>query len=50
MTEPVNENISKLIYEMADIFYIYLICLITPLIIVTVYYSVLINYMNKILV
>ncbi|HRC79953.1 MAG TPA: hypothetical protein PLF27_01070 [Sedimentibacter sp.] len=49
LTEPVNENISKLIYEMADIFYIYLICLITPLVIITVYYSVLINYMNNIL-
>ena len=49
LTEPFNENISKLIYEMADMFYIYLICLITPLIIVTVYYSIIINYMNNIL-
>ena len=48
LTEPVSENISKLIYEMADIFYIYLICLITPIIIVTVYYSILLNYMNNI--
>ncbi len=49
VTEPFNENISNLIYEMADIFYIYLICLITPLVIVTVYYSIIINYMNNIL-
>jgi hypothetical protein len=49
LTEPFNENISKLIYEMADMFYIYLICLITPIIIVTVYYSIIINYMNNIL-
>ena len=48
ITEPFNENISKLIYEMADLFYIYLICLITPIIIVTVYYSILLNYMNNI--
>ncbi|HAQ39917.1 MAG TPA: hypothetical protein DCM73_03150, partial [Clostridiales bacterium] len=48
LTEPLNENISKLIYEMADIFYIYLICMITPIIIVTVYYSILLNYMNNI--
>ncbi|MEL7646763.1 MAG: hypothetical protein AAGU76_01660 [Sedimentibacter sp.] len=48
LTEPFNENISKLIYEMADLFYIYLICLITPIIIVTVYYSILLNYMNNI--
>ena len=50
LTEPFNENISKLIYEMADMFYIYLICLITPVVIVTVYYSIIINYMNNILV
>ena len=49
LTEPFNENISKLIYEMADMFYIYLICLITPVIIVTVYYSIIINYMNNII-
>lgn len=49
LTEPINENISKLIYEMADMFYIYLICLITPLVIITVYYSIIINYMNNIL-
>lgn len=48
LTEPFNENISKLIYEMADMFYIYLICLLTPIIIVTVYYSILLNYMNNI--
>jgi hypothetical protein len=46
--EPLNENISKLVFEMADIFYIYLICLMTPIIIETVYYSVLLNYMNSI--
>ncbi len=49
ITEPFNESISKLIYEMADMFYIYLICLITPIIIVTVYYSIIIGYMNNIL-
>ena len=49
LTEPFNENISNLIYEMADVFYIYLICLITPIVIVTVYYSIIINYMNNIL-
>lgn len=48
LAEPFNENISKLIYEMADIFYIYLICMLTPIIIVTVYYSILLNYMNNI--
>jgi len=48
LVEPINENISKLIYEMADIFYIYLICMITPIIIVTVYYSILLNYLNNI--
>jgi stage III sporulation protein AE len=48
LLEPINENVSKLIYEMSDIFYIYLICLITPVIIVTTYYSILINYMNNI--
>lgn len=48
MSEPLNENISKLIYEMADIFFIYLVCLLTPIIIVTAYYSVLLNYMNNI--
>jgi len=48
LIEPINENISKLIYEMADIFYIYLICMITPIIIVTVYYSILLNYLNNI--
>jgi len=48
LIEPINENISKLIYEMADIFYIYLICMITPIIIVTVYYSILLNFLNNI--
>ncbi len=48
LSEPFNENISKLIYEMADMFYIYFICLMTPIIIVTVYYSILLNYMNNI--
>ncbi len=48
LIEPFNEKISKFIYEMADIFYIYLICMITPIIIVTVYYSILLNYMNNI--
>ncbi|MDD2495875.1 MAG: hypothetical protein PHE29_11860 [Tissierellia bacterium] len=48
LLEPINENVSKLIYEMADIFYIYLICLLTPVIIITAYYSILINYMNNI--
>ncbi|WMJ76243.1 MULTISPECIES: stage III sporulation protein AE [unclassified Sedimentibacter] len=48
LTEPLNENISKLIYEMADMFYVYLICLMTPIIIVTVYYSILLNYINNI--
>lgn len=50
IAEPFNENISKLIYEMADMFYIYLLCLITPMTIITVYYSIIINYMNNILV
>jgi stage III sporulation protein AE len=48
LIEPFNEKMSKFIYEMADIFYIYLICMITPIIIVTVYYSILLNYMNNI--
>jgi len=50
LIEPINENISNLIFEMADIFYIYLICMLTPIIIVTVYYSILLNYMNNIFV
>lgn len=48
ISEPFNKKISKMIYEMADIFYIYFICMLTPIIIVTVYYSVLLNYMNNI--
>jgi stage III sporulation protein AE len=48
LVEPINENVSKLIYEMSDIFYIYLLCMITPIIIVTVYYSILLNYLNNI--
>ncbi len=48
LVEPINENVSKLIYEMSDIFYIYLICMITPIVIVTVYYSILLNYLNNI--
>ena len=48
LVEPINEKVSKLIFEMADIFYIYLICMITPIIIVTVYYSILLNYLNNI--
>jgi len=48
LIEPINENVSKLIYEMSDIFYIYLICMITPIVIVTVYYSILLNYLNNI--
>jgi len=48
LVEPINENVSKLIYEMSDIFYIYLICLITPIVIVTAYYSILLNYLNNI--
>lgn len=48
LVEPINEKVSKLIYEMADIFYVYLLCTVTPIVIVTVYYSVLLNYMNNI--
>nr|WP_312576307.1 hypothetical protein [Sedimentibacter sp.] len=48
LVEPINENVSKLIYEMSDIFYIYLLCMVTPIIIVTVYYSILLNYLNNI--
>ncbi|MBP1925428.1 stage III sporulation protein AE [Sedimentibacter acidaminivorans] len=48
LIEPINENVSKLIYEMSDIFYIYLVCMITPIVIVTVYYSILLNYLNNI--
>ncbi len=48
LIEPINESVSKLIYEMSDIFYIYLICMITPIVIVTVYYSILLNYLNNI--
>lgn len=48
LIEPFNEKISKFVYEMSDIFYIYLICMLTPIIIVTVYYSILLNYMNNI--
>lgn len=48
LIEPINESVSKLIYEMSDIFYIYLVCMITPIVIVTVYYSILLNYLNNI--
>lgn len=48
IAEPLSAGLSKLIYEMADIFYIYLVCMLTPIVIVTVYYSVLLNYLNNI--
>lgn len=48
ITEPFNDKLSKMIYEMADIFYIYLICMAIPIIIITVYYSILLNYINNI--
>lgn len=47
LSEPFNEKISKLLNELTDVFYIYFISLATPVIIITIYYSVLINFLNN---
>lgn len=46
--EPFNSSISKLLQELSDIMYIYFACLMTPIIIITIYYSILIKYINNI--
>ncbi len=48
MAEPFNENISSLMQELSDIMYIYLVCLATPIIIITSYYSIMLSYLNSI--
>ncbi len=46
--ETFNESISNLLKELSDIMYIYLICLLTPVIILTSYYSIMLSYLNNI--
>lgn len=46
--ETFNESISSLLKELADVMYIYLICLLTPVIILTSYYSIMLSYLNNI--
>lgn len=46
--EPFNSNISILMQEMSDIMYIYLACLLTPVIIITAYYSITLSFLNNI--
>lgn len=46
--ETFNESISNLLKELSDIIYIYLICLLTPVIILTSYYSIMLSYLNNI--
>lgn len=46
--ETFNENISSLLKELADVMYIYLFCLLTPVIILTSYYSIMLSYLNNI--
>ncbi len=48
IAEPFNENISSLMQELSDIMYIYLVCLATPIIIITSYYSIMLSYLNSI--
>lgn len=48
IVEPFNEKISKFINEVSDVFYIYLICFTTPIIIITIYYSIILNYLNNV--
>ncbi len=46
--ETFNENISCLLKELSDVMYIYLVCLLTPVIILTSYYSIMLSYLNNI--
>lgn len=48
LAETFNESISSLLLELSDIMYIYLICLLTPVIILTSYYSIMLSYLNNI--
>ncbi|QSX06822.1 hypothetical protein JYG23_05065 [Sedimentibacter sp. zth1] len=48
VSEPFNTNISNLLQELSDIMYIYFVCLMTPIIIITIYYSITINFLNNI--
>ncbi len=48
LAEPFNENISSLMQELSDIMYIYFVCLVTPIIIITSYYSIMLSYLNSI--
>ncbi len=48
IAEPFNESISALMQELSDIMYIYLVCLATPIIIITSYYSIMLSYLNNI--
>ena len=48
IAEPFNEGISSLMQELSDIMYIYLVCLATPVIIITSYYSIMLSYLSSI--
>lgn len=48
LAEPFNESISSLMQELSDIMYIYFVCLVTPIIIITSYYSIMLSYLNSI--
>lgn len=48
IAEPFNESISSLMQELSDIMYIYFVCLVTPIIIITSYYSIMLSYLNSI--
>lgn len=48
IVEPFNEKISRFINEVSDVFYIYLICFTTPILIITIYYSIILNYLNNV--
>ncbi len=48
LVEPFNSKIANFINEMSDVFYIYLICYTTPIFIITIYYSIMLNYLNNV--
>lgn len=48
VSELFSPRISNLLQELSDIMYIYLGCLMTPIIIITIYYSITIKFLNNI--
>lgn len=48
LIEPFNTKISIFINEIADIFNVYLLCYLTPIIIITAYYSIVLNYITNV--